>query len=195
MGGWGSGSGNRFATKTDELRKVDLADFKRHWFEPGFNGTCRWSRGGRETASIGYRLRANYMELHYTVTRQGEELRVDERFDFAFTDQPFGGQRRWIVCRSCNSRCRVLYGGAYFRCRKCYEATYPSQYEFIRIPALAKAERARHKLGGEPGFIHGLPAKPKGMHWQTYRRLQRQDWAASDALNMALYQKMQRFSR
>ena len=133
-----------------------------------------------------YRLRANHMRLIYSVTRQGEKVPIDERFDFAFTEQPFGGQRRWIICRSCNGRCRVLYGGTYFRCRQCYRATYPSQYERIRVPSLARAERARDRLGGEPGFIHVFPRKPKGMHWRTYRRLERQDWAAIDRLELAL---------
>jgi hypothetical protein len=186
MGGWGSGSRSRFAPKTDEFHKLDLADFKRHWFEHGFNGTCRWSRGDRETGSIGYMLRPDHMQLRYSVTRQGEKVSIDERFDFDFTEQPFGGMRRWIICRSCEKRCRVLYGGAYFRCRKCYEATYPSQYEQIRIPGLSRAERVRDRLGGAPGFIHAFPDKPKGMHWQTYRRLQAKDWDTTDSLDAAL---------
>jgi len=186
MGGYGSGARNRGASKTDEFHKLDLADFKRQWFDRSFDGTLRWSRGGRETGSIGYRLRPDHMRLHYSVTRQGEKLPIDERFDFAFTEQPFGGQRRWIICRSCNRRCRVLHGGTYFRCRQCYQATYPSQYERIRVPSLARAERARDRLGGEPGFIHGFPQKPKGMHWRTYRRLEQQDWAAIDRLELAL---------
>jgi len=186
MGGYGSGANHRLASKTDEFRKLDLADFRRHWFERSFSGTLRWSRGGRETASIGYNLQPFYFRLKYSITRQGEKVPIDERFDFAFTEQPLGGRRRWIICRSCNRRCRVLYGGAYFRCRQCYQATYPSQYESIRVSGLSKAERARDKLGAEPGLIHPFPQKPKGMHWRTYRRLERQDWAAIDRLEQAL---------
>ena len=195
MGGYGSGANHRLASKTDEFRKLDLADFKRHWFERSFSGTLRWSRGGRETASIGYNLQPFYFRLQYSVTRQGEKVPIDERFDFAFTEQPFGGRRRWIICRSCNRRCRVLYGGAYFRCRQCYRATYPSQYEAIRVPGLSRAERARDKLGGEPGFINAFPLKPKGMHWRTYRQLQEQDWRATDALENALYSKFVQLTR
>ena len=194
MGGYGSGANNRFASKTDEFHKLDLADFKRHWFERSFSGTLRWSRGGHETGSIGYSLQPFHFRLFYSTTRQGDKLPIDERFDFAFTEQPLGGHRRWIVCRSCKRRCRVLYGGSYFRCRQCYQATYPSQYETIRVSGLSKAERARDKLGGEPGFIHLFPSKPSGMHWQTYRRLQKQDWAATDALEAALYYKFTRLA-
>ena len=190
MGNLGSGARNRGASKTDEFHKLDLADFKRHWFERGFNGTCRWSRGGRETGSIGYMLRPSHIRLQYSVSHQGEKVSIDERFDFDFTEQPLGGLRRWIICRWCGRRCRVLYGGTHFRCRQCYSATYPSQYERIRVPSLSRAERVRDRLGGEPGFIHAFPEKTKGMHWRTYRRLQVQDWAAADALEMALYTKL-----
>ena len=186
MGGYGSGSNNRSASKTDEFHKLDLADFKRDWFDRSFSGTLRWSRGGHQTGSIGYRLQPFYMRLQYSVTRQGEKRPIDERFDFAFTEQPLGGHRRWIVCRSCNRRCRVLYGGTYFRCRQCYDATYPSQYEFIRLPGIGRADRVRDKLGGDPGLLNPFPRKPKGMHWRTYLRLEREDRAAAERLERVL---------
>lgn len=189
MGACGSGRNNRFASKTDEFHRLDLADFKRHWFEHGYSGTMRWSRGEHETGSIGYRLGHGHMRLVYTVGREDERRNVDERFEFDFTSTSFGGERRWILCRSCGRRCRVLYGGAYFRCRKCYSATYPSQYERWAMPGVSRAERTRQRLGGEPGFIHPFPNKPKGMHWRTYRRLQAQDWRAADAIEMALMGK------
>ena len=192
MGSYGSGSRNRFASKVDEFHKLDLADFKRAWFECWRAGSVTWSRGGHPTGSIGYRLAPDHMRLEYSVTRQGERVPINERFDFSFTEQPLGGQRRWIVCRSCQRRCRVIYGGTYFRCRQCYRATYPSQYEFIRLPGISRADRVRNKLGGDPGLINPFPRKPKGMHWRTYRRLQMEDWAASDRLELALYERFRR---
>lgn len=192
MGGYGSGSRNRFASKTDEFHKLDLADFKRAWFERWRSGTVTWSRGGHKTGSITYRLAPDHMLLEYSVTRQGEKVPINERFDFAFTEQPFGGRRRWIVCRSCQRRCRVLYGGTYFRFRQCYRATYPSQYEFIRLPGISRVDRVRDKLGGDPGLINPFPRKPKGMYWRTYIRLEREDRVASERLERALYA---RFSR
>ena len=189
MGGFGSGARNRWASKTDEFHKLDLATFKPEWFENWRRGSMRWSRGGVQTSSISYRLTPDSLRLIYSVPSQGERVSIDERFNLDFTEQPFGGRRRWILCRSCNRRCRVLYGGAYFRCRQCYQATYPSQYETIRVKGLSRAERIRDRLGGEPGFMNIFPDKPKGMHWRTYQRLQKQDLAACDAIEMALYSK------
>lgn len=190
MGGYGSGSRNRYASKTDEFHKLDLSSFKREWFERWRAGTVTWSRGEHNTGSISYRLAPDHMRLDYSVTRQGEKVPIDERFDFAFTEQPFGGRRRWIVCRSCHRRCRVLYGGTYFRCRQCYRATYPSQYEFIRLPGIGRADRVREKLGGDPGLAYPFPPKPKGMHWRTYRKYQQEDWAAQERLERALYARL-----
>lgn len=171
MGGYGSGGG-RFARQMDEFLKLDLATFKGHWFENSRRGTLTWSRGGRETSSIGYRLGCDFIELRYTAGHEPNRTNIRERIALAFTDQPFGGRRRWFVCKSCGRRCRVLIGGKYFRCRHCYRATYPSQYEPFRVKGLAKAETARSRVGAEPGFANPWPSKPKGMHWRTYMRLQ-----------------------
>jgi hypothetical protein len=186
MGGCGSGSRNRWASKTDEFHRLDLAGFKREWFENWRVGTLTWSRGDHVTGRIGYHLRPDHMRLVYLSGPEGNRQSVDERFELAFTDQKLGGQRLWIVCPSCQRRCRVLYGGRYFRCRKCWRATYESQYERYRVPGLSSAQRVREKLGGEAGMAYCFPRKPKGMHWRTYRRLQEADWAAEAGLGRVL---------
>ncbi|MEM5516324.1 hypothetical protein WNY37_05135 [Henriciella sp. AS95] len=186
MGGFGSGRGGRFAPKVDEFHKVDLSDFKEDWFRRGYVGTLQWSLGGQTTGSIGYRLSPESMRLVYSTTGQGKTRHIDEEIQCTFTDQPFGGKRRWIACKSCGARCRVLYGGTLFRCRQCYSATYPSQYEPIYVRGLNQTMRVREKLGGEPGLAYPFPRKPKGMHWRTYRRLERADWAAVIRMEEAL---------
>ena len=186
MGGYGSGSRQRYAPKTDEYRKIDLSDFSKTGRDETANGTIIWSRAGRKTGSVGYELSPHSLRLHYSLTRQGEETRVDEHIAFDFTEQPFGGDRRWFLCRSCGRRCRVLFGGSYFRCRQCYGATYESQYEHWRFPNLSTAHRVRDKLGGEPGFYNPFPSKPKGMHWRTYKILEEQDLRAVMAVEQAI---------
>ena len=185
MGGYGSGGG-RGARQMDEFHKLDMADFKSGWFERGRNGRVTWSRGGHETGSIGYILGFEFMELSYTVGKAPDKEDVHERFHLSFSEQPFGGCRRWIVCRGCGRRCRVLIGGHYFRCRQCYGATYPSQYERIRCRGLAKAEKAREKVDADPGIANPWPRKPKGMHWRTYRRLEALNWEGALAIDRVL---------
>ena len=68
----------------------------------------------------------------------------------------FGGVRHWFSCPSCGRRCRILYGGARFRCRLCRGARYESQYQAAaltacakgRAPALSPVSKLIHDLGG-----------------------------------------------
>ena len=182
MGGYGSGGG-RGAAKTDESHKLDLAEFERDWFERRRLGQLTWSRCGHKTGSISYQLDPNFIELSYTIGQAPDRRDVRERFHISRTEQPLGGFRMWIVCRGCGRRCRVLIGGRFFRCRLCYGATYASQYERIRCRGLAKAEKAREKLGAEPGICNHWPRKPKGMHWKTFSRLH----TLQDAHSMAVF--------
>ena len=39
---------------------------------------------------------------------------------------------------------------------------------------LLKAQNIRMRLGGTASIIDLFPFKPKGMHWRTYERLQRE---------------------
>lgn len=185
MGGYGSGGG-RHACHMDEFQKLDLTDFEREWFERGRIGRVTWSRNGQVTSSIGYTLAADWIELSYAYGTAPQREDVRETINLTFTEQPFGGRRRWFVCRGCGRRCRVLIAGKYFRCRKCYGATYPCQYERIRARGLAKAERARERVGADPGISNPWPRKPKGMHWRTYRRLEKLNWEGVLAVDRAL---------
>jgi hypothetical protein len=182
----------RWASRMDDFLKLDLASFEREWFARWRIGRVTWSRGGRETGSIGYRLGPDDMELSYRHGRGNDAEDVTERIAFTFTEQPLGGRRRWFVCKSCQRRCRVLIGGARFRCRQCYRATYPSQYETFRAPGLAKAETARERVGAEPGIGNPFPQKPKGMHWRTYKRLEAVNWDAVLAIERVLAGEIRR---
>jgi len=176
----------RFATKTDSFHKLDLTDFKRDQFTSGHTGIITWSRCGNKTGRIGFHLCNDWLRLNYSVTLEGERQQISETFPFTFTEQPFGGQRRWLVCLSCRSRCRVLYGGAYFRCRQCHGAVYESQYDpFPQLP-WSRCNQVRNRLGSHSGLGYDFPPRPKGMHWKTYYRLHKADWEAETAMSALL---------
>ncbi len=176
MGGWGSGGG-RNATKTTDLRRIDLADLRRLNMlrECGPRLFC-WSRNGESVASVGVEYRRTKIILKYRVREYGGEWTpIREEIPLARTAQKFGGERIWFVCPGCGRRCRAIYGGDYFRCRKCHKATYPSQYEDYYNRLISRAQDVRIKLGASGGMDELFPPKPKWMRWKTYRRLERDD--------------------
>ena len=85
------------------------------------------------------------------------------------------GRMRWLKCLSCHRRCRVIYGGRYFRCRQCHGLHYQSQREPAYDRAIEQATRIRKRLGDDmfSAFESDeLPPKPPRMRWKTYHRLE-----------------------
>lgn len=178
MGGPGSGrlSGFRAAT-TNDYRSIDLAWLKKRGvLKTGYSGSLSWSRGGARIADITYEVREAGLSLTYRVTpRRGEAFAVDETIRFVWTEQPLGGRRRWFLCPSCRRRCRTLFGGAYFRCRRCHGLQHASKYEPDYDRAMEKANRLRQRLGDHQFTAFDfdeLPPKPPRMRWTTYQRLE-----------------------
>jgi alpha-amylase/alpha-mannosidase (GH57 family) len=163
--------------KCEDYRSVDLAWLRRKGcFKLGYSGRITWSRGGSVTAWINYRVEASGLRLIYRTRRNGEEWRdIDELFPFLYTATYFSGHRRWLQCPSCNHRCRVLYGGAYFRCRRCHGLRYESQYEPAWLSGTSRAQKIRERYGGSGSLDEPFPEKPKGMHGRTYKRLIAED--------------------
>jgi hypothetical protein len=117
---------------------------------------------------------------HSAMRRRGElpaeggAVLNGELVRYAYTAQPFGGERQWFCCPGCRSPRRVLYG-AQPRCRECRSLVYASQYEtWPTMKHINRALRVRRKLGGR-GLAQPFPLKPKGMHWSTYDRLFQQE--------------------
>ncbi len=52
---------------------------------------------------------------------------------------------------------------------------YETQYEPPFARAATRALKVRQRLGSNEGLFAPFPDKPKGMHWKTYRKLQRVD--------------------
>jgi hypothetical protein len=80
--------------------------------------------------SVRYRMEATGLRLIYRFRQTDESWRaIDELVPFAETQNGFGGYRRWFRCLSCARPCRIMYGGSYFRCRRCQDLRYQCQYE------------------------------------------------------------------
>ena len=160
-------------TKTNEVHSIDLAWLRRQkLLNIGRWSTVRWSRGGRETGSIRLECHAHAIRLVYRQReREADLVDVNELVPLVETDTQFGGRRQWFLCLQCKRRCRVLYGGTYFRCRRCNDLKYDTQYEPPFARTATRALKIRERLGGKGGIDDPFPQKPKGMHWKTYNRL------------------------
>jgi len=177
MGGWGSGGG-RGASKTTDFNKVDLVDLKRlGMLRVGRQSNLQWSRNGQPVGNINLqRSELDSIVFNYHVRSRGEDWRpIRETIPMVRMQQNFGGCREWFICLSCRRRCRALYGGELFRCRLCYGATYPSQYEGSLDRLISRAQDMRMKLGGSGCMDEPFPPKPKNMHSRTYHRLEKSD--------------------
>lgn len=189
MGGRGSGRSGWCGVLSDkchDYHSIDLAWLRRkRLLNDGRWSTVTWSRAGRETGSIRIDCLPDGVRLVYRRRLRGDDWQdVNEFVPFVESPTRFGGTRQWFRCLSCGSRCRILYGDAHFRCRRCLRLKYESQYEAGYARACSQAHNVRQRLGGRGSLDDPFPPKPKGMHWKTYQQLEARDaqlqnrWAA-----------------
>lgn len=180
MGGMGSGRRWHFGANetTDDYRSIDVRRWRRDGLlKPGQCFGWQWSIHGEAVASIRVRAEQDRVILTYRHRSGGSDWK-DESYPvhLDWTTCHLGGQRPWFLCpaRGCGKRVAILYGGAIFACRHCYQLAYPSQREDDDNRATRRADRIRERLGWEPGILNGDGLKPKGMHWKTFERLSRE---------------------
>lgn len=169
--------------RCESYLSIDLAWMRKQGhLAPSACGAVTWNSNGRQSSAICFQTGKQGLRLLYSI-RQGDEpwSQVDDRIPFVTTPTRFGGQRVWFCCPGCQRRCRVIYGGTRFRCRKCHELRYNSQYEPSYQRQLDMADKLRKRVGGDNGAFDGepFPPKPRWIRWSTYRRLQ----AKYDLLN------------
>jgi hypothetical protein len=190
MGGPGSGNGWRSSRATCEgNNRIDLKYLKkRGWLNPGYRYSLSWNMNGEPSGKINYTAHEGHLLLDFKVRDYDEEewTPVKQTIRFDYTHVHFGGQRQWLVCPRCQRRCRILYGGSRFYCRKCYRLKYQSQAEDAVQRAVTRAQRVRKRLGGFEGIDDPFPPKPKGMHWKTYNRLEKADEEAASRLDASV---------
>ena len=180
MGGFGSGrqGGGRC---TDDMRALDVRKINRtgllkagRWF------SWQWTRNDEVVATISLRAEFDRVMLDYRNRSPhhngGEWESLNYPVRLSWTPCTLGGQRVWWRCPAvgCGRRVAVLFGGRVFACRQCHALAYRSQREADDDRATRRADTIRRRLGWVPGILHGNGLKPKGMHWRTFERLQRE---------------------
>jgi hypothetical protein len=126
---------------------------------------------GSVVGSIGLQAKSDGIRLFYRSRRNDDEWQdVDEIIPTVRTPTRFGGRRQWFCCLKCARRCRILYGGSRFRCRRCHRLSYSSQAETRAYRATRAMFKIVRRLDPEED-CNDLPPKPKGTHWRTYNRL------------------------
>ncbi|MBI9047244.1 MAG: hypothetical protein JEZ06_22345 [Anaerolineaceae bacterium] len=174
MGGWGSGAYPRTGSSKGTAERslpLDIRKLKRSVrLSPGQWFSWQWSRGDRIRASIGIRVRVDYLLLEYTHNKTDA---VEQRITLTWTPCNYGGERVWFICPSCGKRVAVIYlGGKSFACRGCCNLTYQSCNETARDRKFSRADKLRERIGARPGCLNSLPIfKPKGMHQTTWTRI------------------------
>jgi hypothetical protein len=153
------------------MKRLDLARLRRKGYLSGFPVSLSWSYGGDPIGSIGVQAKFDGVRPFYRRrTNDGEWYDVDELIPTVWSPTQFGGRRQWFCCLKCSRRCRILYGGSRFRCRRCYRLSYGSQAETRADRATRAMFKIVRRLDPDED-CNELPPKPKGMHWRTYERL------------------------
>lgn len=182
MGGSGSGRGVRW-TKAycESFLNLDIRKIARAGrLKPDELFSWTWSRRGKETANIMIRVKDKHeVELSYRMRSGSEEWKqVDDYIEVSWSSCNYGGQRAWWICPGCGRRVAVLYGGKYFRCRKCHSLAYACQSETYHDRLLRKTHKAKRLLGE-------YYQRPKGMHRKTYERLENRIMTMEEVLNLS----------
>ena len=178
MGGIGSGRRWQFGVNTtDDYRSIDIRWLKREGLlVPGVSRRIVWSRDGAETGSVDIQSAPKRVILSYRQRGAGSDYWQAEKYPIFLDRTPchLGGERHWFLCpaRGCNRRVAILYGGAIFACRHCYQLAYPSQREKPWDRAARRADRIRDKLGWVPGFLNGSFVRDRGhqIHFEEQSR-------------------------
>jgi hypothetical protein len=195
MGGLGSGRQLYYDAKNtvNNYHSIDIRKWRRKdLLTSGTSFSTKWYRDDEITGSIRVLVAEKYLILSYRYKHSAEWKDMNYPVDLEWTPCKLGGKRPWFLCpaKNCGRRVAILYGGAIFACRRCYQLAYPSQRENIGDRATRKAEKLRDRMGWEPGILNDEGLKPKGMHWKTYRRL---CFVHNELVNLSLREATLRF--
>jgi hypothetical protein len=169
MGGYGSGRRWNSKVTTSAYSRLDV----RHWQRSGLLIVGRSFVCGAWDIEVLTCVKRNEPSMVRLYHGDGwRQQREPYRIWIEWTPCNYGGKRAWFVCpRGCGHRVAILYYGDSPACRHCYRLAYESQQDSAKYRALHRAQAIRMQLGGSASLMDPFPAKPKRMHWSTYRQL------------------------
>lgn len=174
----------------EDMLHLDLAQFSKTWHRSESSGVLTWRASEAKVCQVAFRINQWSLSLDYVLSNEMPLESVRDTINFGFSDQSFSGRRRWFLCNGCGLRCRVLYLDKRFLCRACCGGVYLSQTGSARITGTFKGERARAKLGVSASRNPRPADKPKGMHWRTFRRLNKDIMDADEAFFEAVRRRI-----
>lgn len=133
-------------------------------------GSWNWTFTSGRTSSIGYCVvPGEGVRLMYT--SDGRDFNYIVKT--TTTTPNYGGVRYWWLCPTCQKRCRIVYGGAVFTCRKCGNLTYETAQSGGDLLTTIdnRLYYLRRKLKGDWHFLHGPGPRPKYMKQEKYAKL------------------------
>jgi hypothetical protein len=167
---WGAGR-PAFKIKAERAHRIDVRLLDR-------NGnlnidrifTWQWQYGDQPAGSITIETQArSKITLQYSIKVNGKCNSVVQPIVLTYTQCHFGKNRPWLLCPHCSKRVALLYlRWGVFRCRTCQQATYSSQSE----DSLDRLWRRQSKI--EAKLNNKSWERPKGMHLNTYKRLNKE---------------------
>lgn len=176
MGGIGSGQGPRPGRRRSkpligiDLLRLDIRELDREQFLlPGKQRDYCWT-GYRDGAAVQIAAddACHNLTLSYLLTEPGSEpVAVDERIELIETTTFHEVELQHFICPGCDAQVRILLGPR-FRCRRCHNAAYPSQYDTPQSREARQGAELRAKLRTEPHTSPFCMPKPRYMHWKTY---------------------------
>jgi hypothetical protein len=112
--------------------------------------------------------------MYDAICNDGVKRPVGEEFNVVSSPRHFGGSVPYLICpgNGCGRRVSKFYQTTgRFRCRKCSELVYNSQYENWVDRALRRKDKITRKLGISQNAPLERPQRPKHMRRKTYERL------------------------
>ncbi|CAN5490743.1 hypothetical protein BH10CHL1_BH10CHL1_01660 [soil metagenome] len=176
-----------------ELLELDISRFaKAVCLDVECLGGWSWMWSNRRKTAISYTvLPGRGVRLQYTYNTADS---LNYVVSVVNTTPNYGGRRWWWLCPACARRCRILYGGKYFVCRKCSGCYYESQQSKALLVRIDNELRSiLYKLeAGTANITSPLPNRPKGMHRRTYMQLTKRynnlQYYRTQAIDIEIYE-------